>query len=134
MALEKGQQKIACEICVTTTTDQEIANIQKCLAGGYGTVLVVARDAKTLRAIQSAAEATLTAETLSQVCFLSPEEFVAYLEQVAAAEASTQESVRGYKVKVNYRPVSEADAKARREALSKVLLDRAKRGKKKPDS
>ncbi len=53
---KKGQQKIACEVCVTTTTDQELVKIQKCLAGGYGTMIVVARDAKkTLRAVQSTA-------------------------------------------------------------------------------
>jgi len=54
-----------------------------------------------LRKIQPAAEAALTAETLARVRFLSPEEFIAYLNELAAAEASREDTVRGYKVKVN---------------------------------
>lgn len=134
VSLKIGEQKVACEICVTTTSEHELANIQKCLAAGYATVVLIARDAKALRAVQSAAEAALAAETLEHLRFLSPEEFLSYLEELSAAAASTEESVRGYKVKVNYKPVSKSEAEARRQALSKILLERAKRGKKKSEA
>ena len=131
VSIEKGDQKIACEISITTTSEQEIGNIQKCLAAGYATVVVLAADAKTLRKLQSAAEASLTAETLTNVRFLQPEEFIAYLDELAAAAASSEDTVRGYKVKVSYRPVSEAEAEARRQAISKVITKRL-RGPKPP--
>jgi len=134
VSLEKDEQKIACEISVTTTNEQELGNIQKCLAAGYTTVVAIAGEAKVLRKLQAAAEAALTSETLSRVRFLSPEEFVAYLDELAAAGASREDTVRGYKVKVNYKPVSEADTEARRQAISKVLLEGMGRVKKGPKS
>lgn len=124
VSLERESQKIACEISVTTTNEQELGNIQKCLASGYATVIALASDAKALRKLRTAAEAALSTETLSHVRFLSPEEFIAYIDEVAAAEASSEGNVRGYKVKVNYKPVSEADAEARRKAISNILANR----------
>jgi hypothetical protein len=129
VSLEKGDQRIACEISITTTSEQEIGNIQKCLAAGYATVVVLSADAKTLRKLQAAAEASLTPETLTSVRFLQPEEFIAYLDELAAAEASGEDTVRGYKVKVNYKPVTEAEAEARRQAISKVVMNRLRRPK-----
>jgi hypothetical protein len=35
------------------------------------------------------------------VRFLSPEEFIAYLNEIATADASRDDTVRGYEVKVN---------------------------------
>jgi hypothetical protein len=129
VSLEKSDQKIACEICITTTSEQELGNIQKCLAAGYATVVVLAGDPKTLRKLQTAAEAALGPDTLTRVRFLQPEEFVAYIDELAAAEASREDTVRGYKVKVNYKPVSEAEAEARRQAISKVIMKRLRRPK-----
>lgn len=62
--------------------------------------MTLAGDPRTLRKIQMAAEAALTAQTLTRVRFLSPEEFIAYLNEIAAAEASRDDTVRGYEVKV----------------------------------
>lgn len=130
MALERGDQKIACEISVTTTSEQELDNIQKCVVAGYAAVVALAGDAKTLRKLQSAAEAALNPETLSRVRFLQPEEFITYLDELAAAEASRDDTVRGYKVSVKYKPVSKEEAEARRQAISKVVTDSLRRGKK----
>lgn len=131
VSLEKNGQKIACEICVTTTAEHELANLQKCLAAGYAMVIAVPRDAKILRRFQTIAEKELSSETLSNVRFFTPEDFIAYLDEVAATEASQETTVRGYKVKVNYKPVNKEDADARRRAISDVISKNLRRRKRK---
>ncbi len=129
VSLEKGERKIACEISVTSTTEYELGNIQKCLAAGYETVVLLSSEAKVLRKQQAAAEGALEPETLKRVRFLQPEDFITYLDELAAGEASGEETLRGYRVKTRYRPVGEAEARARRQAISQVLLHGRKRVK-----
>jgi hypothetical protein len=126
VSLERGEQKIACEISITTTDEHELGNIQKCLAGGYATVIAIAANAKALHRLQKAAEAALSAQALGQVRFLQPEEFIAYLDELSASEASREETVRGYRVKVNYQPLSAEEAERRRQAIARVLGGRRK--------
>ncbi len=116
-------------LSVTTTTEQELANIQKCLAAGYNIVIAIPRDAQTLRRLQTVADTALAAETLSRVRFLSPEDFIGYLDELAAVEASHEATVREYKVKVNYKPVSDDEAAARRQAISQIITKNIRRPK-----
>src|SRR5262249_3120389 len=44
VALEKGSLSIACEVSVTTDPDHEIGNVQKCLAAGFETVILVSSE------------------------------------------------------------------------------------------
>ena len=37
VALAQGETRIACEISVTTTPEQELQNVRKCLTAGYET-------------------------------------------------------------------------------------------------
>jgi len=127
VALEKGERRIACEISVTTSADHEIGNIQKCLASGYETVLVVSSDPKTLRAVRAAVEKQLEPSTLDRIQFLPSEDFSGYLDELSADDAGHEETVRGYKVRTRFKSVSEAEAKARKQAISQVLLKRRKR-------
>src|SRR5439155_2897056 len=99
----------------------ELGNIQKCLAAGYDEVLVIANPKKALRSLERQAAEALSPESVERVKFLSPEELVTYLDERDAAAASRTQTVRGYKVKVNYKPVSAADAAARKQAISRVL-------------
>ena len=43
VSLERNRRKIACEISISSTDDQELKNVQKCLAAGYEKVVVVLR-------------------------------------------------------------------------------------------
>jgi len=55
------------------------------------------------------------------------------LEEQAAGEASKEERVKGYKVKVEFQPVAEAEKRTKREAVAQVIfqaLRRLKKGKK----
>ena len=45
-----------------------------------------------------------------------------YLEEEAAKDSSKEDRVKGYKVKVNYQPVSSSEKKIKREAVAQVIL------------
>lgn len=126
VSLEKGEQKIACEISVTTETDHEIDNIQKCLAGGYETVVALSSDPKTVRRLKERASAVLESGTQARVRFLQPEDLVLFLDELAAGEASGETTVRGYRVKRRYQAVSPEEAELRKQAIAQVLGGRAK--------
>jgi hypothetical protein len=51
-----------------------------------------------------------------------PDEFVSYLESEEAGAAALEETVRGYKVKVQYKAVEEPEKKARKQAISQVIF------------
>ncbi len=129
VSLEKGERRIACEISVTTETDHEIDNIQKCLAGGYETVVALSSDLKAVRRLKDRAMTVLESTTLTRVRFLQPEDLVLFLDELAAGEASGETTVRGYRVKRRYQPVSPEEAEMRKQAIAQVLGGRG-RGRK----
>lgn len=126
VSLEKGERRIACEISVTTETDHEIDNIQKCLAGGYETVVALSSDPKVVRRLKERAAPVLEPETFSRIRFLQPEDLVVFLDELAAGEASGEATVRGYRVKRRYQPVSPEEAEMRKQAIAQVLGGRTK--------
>ena len=46
VALEKGSRRIACEVSVTTDPAHEVGNVQKCLAAGFETVVLISSEKK----------------------------------------------------------------------------------------
>ncbi|MFQ5799714.1 MAG: hypothetical protein ACE5H0_13620, partial [Bacteroidota bacterium] len=118
VGLEQNGKKIACEISVSTTEEQELQNIMKCLTAGYDSVVVCAKDRKRLEKIQSFAVQRLDTAEQTKVLFLEPQALFFYLEEKVAAEASEevkQARVKGYRVKVQYQAVSDAEKKKKRE-------------------
>jgi len=59
--------------------------------------------------------------------FFQPEELFFYLEKEAAGKAGKEERVKGYKVKVKFQPVAEAEKKTKREAVGHVILQALRR-------
>ena len=129
VSLEKNREKIACEISITTTGNQELQNIEKCLAAGYEKVILCSPEKKTLENVKSLASQKLKESDQKNVLFFQPEELFFYLEKEAAIEASKEERVKGYKVKVQYQPVEETEKKTKREAIAQVILQALKRMK-----
>jgi predicted DNA-binding transcriptional regulator AlpA len=87
VALEKSGRAIACEISVTTDTEHEVGNVQKCLAGGFEQVIVVSSDKKALSKIHGAAAEALPKEQLKKIRFMAPEELFSYIESLDATIA-----------------------------------------------
>ncbi len=134
VSLTRGEERIACEISVTTEVAHEIGNAEKCLAAGYETVALLASDAKVRRKLQSALETDLTPESLARTRVLDVDGLLAVLDQEAAAAAGGEAVVRGYRVKVAYSPVGASETAARRSAVSQVLARRLKRAPRRDDT
>ena len=118
VALRQGDVSIACEISVTTNAKHELGNIEKCLTAGYDKVAVVAETRKQLNAIKKQA-AKLPEKLSERLLFLIPDELVQHLDEIAAQNTSTEQTVRGYKVKVNRKATK--DAADRRSVVAKVV-------------
>lgn len=127
VALETDEIKIACEISVTSTAEYELGNVQKCLAAGYDTVIVVSADEKTLKKAEKYISGRLDKKDLERVSFLSPEDLFAFLGEIP--NSRTEEVVGGYKVKVRVKPGSKEDAATRKKAISDVILSAMRRMK-----
>jgi hypothetical protein len=129
VSLEYDGRKIACEISVTTTDEQELSNIEKCLGAGYEKVILCSPEKKSLEKIRNLISKRLKPTDQGKVLFFQPEELFFYLEKEAAAFAGKEERIKGYKVKVQFQPVREAEKKTRREAVGQVILQALRRMK-----
>lgn len=127
VALETDETKIACEISVTSKPQYELGNVQKCLAAGYDTVVLVSADDKTLKKAEKHITAKLDKAHLPKVNFFSPEDLFAFLGEIP--NSRTEEIVGGYKVKVRVKPGSKEDAATRKKAISDVILSAMRRMK-----
>jgi hypothetical protein len=129
VSLETESLRIACEISVSSTEDQEVKNIEKCLAAGYDAVLLCSPEKKPLEKVRKALGLKLDQFSQKKVFFLQPDELMFFLEEQAARLESKEQRVKGYKVKVQYQPVKEPDKKVKREAVAKVILRSMRRMK-----
>jgi len=127
IALERNGKKIACEISITSTDEQEVKNIEKCLAAGYEKVIVCSPDKKTLGSIKALVYQKIAESEQRILFFFQPEELLMFLEEESAAELAKEERVKGYKVKVKYQAASEGEKKAKREAVANVIIQALKR-------
>jgi hypothetical protein len=112
----------AVEISVTTPAEYERENVRKCLRSGFSRVaLVHAKSARSQGRYQDVVGEGLSTEERERLTFLLPEELPDYIAALAAPPAPTERVVRGYKVKVTQTSVSPEEARARREALARLL-------------
>ena len=104
VALEKGDRRVAVEICVSSPIDWEIGNVQKCLAAGFEQVVSVAVEQRSARKLKKAVIEGF-GEAVPNVHVLSPEELFVFLDGLDEATATPTERVsRGYKVRVTRSP------------------------------
>jgi hypothetical protein len=128
--LEKNGNTIACEVSVTTGTTWELHNIAKCLAAGYGTVVVCSTDKKTIAGLRTAVLQAIPESDRARVFVFDPDELIFYFRELAAKEASYETTIKGYRVKVEYKAVSPEVAKMKRQTIAKILFDSVLRQKK----
>jgi hypothetical protein len=129
VALERNGKRIACEISVTTGEKWEMQNIQKCITAGFALVVQLSTDRKYIESIQKEIEKSLEVASRAKVMVLEPEAFFAYLDQEIAKEAKTETRIKGYRVNVEYDPISEAEMQKKRESVAKVVIDSMKKMK-----
>jgi hypothetical protein len=52
---------------------------------------------------------------------------LSFLDEEEAKAATTEQTVKGYKVKVKYRALNESERKSRRQAIAQTILQSMKR-------
>jgi Type IV secretion-system coupling protein DNA-binding domain len=122
VALEKDPTSIACEVSITSTPEQELGNIRKCISAGFTSIVLVSPEKKVLNKAKELISVELSEAEARQVQFLTPEELFGFIESLDAKAAGKEETVRGYKVKVQYQPLEESDKKVRKQAVSQVIF------------
>ncbi|HEX4007110.1 MAG TPA: type IV secretion system DNA-binding domain-containing protein [Acidobacteriaceae bacterium] len=130
VALEKDGRAIACEISITTSVEHEVGNVQKCLAAGFEHVVLLASDRKVIAKAKESINGLLGETESEKVRVLTPEDFFAFVETLEADTSAREDTVRGYKVKVQYEHVPEGEQKSRKQAISKVIQEGLKKLKK----
>lgn len=130
VGFERNGKRIACEISLTSTDEQELSNIEKCLVAGYDRVILCSPERKTLKKVKVLTTQKLEESEQEKVLFFQPEELFFYLEEETASKASKEERVKGYKVKVKFQPVAEAEKRTKREAVAQVIVQALRRLKK----
>lgn len=118
VALYSERLSIACEVSVTTATEHELGNIQKCLAAGFSQVWLIIPNPKRRAALTRAASKLSRAASIK--C-LGIEDVSEALEACAPQPRPADQMVGGYKVKVSRGSSSPEDKAQRRAAIAEVL-------------
>lgn len=124
-----GRKEIACEVSITTSAEQELGNIEKCIRAGYDRVFLCSPERKTLEKVKTFVAKEVAESDRDKILFLLPEELLFLFEEEAASAAGKEERIKGYKVKVNYQPVQEAEKRTKRQAIAQVFLKSFRRKK-----
>jgi DNA helicase HerA-like ATPase len=131
VAIEREGLSIGCEISVTTPVKHELNNVSKCLAAGFDYAVLVSSDKRVLASAEEAISSELHLEQQQRVRYLTPEGFIGFLEELEAKSRATSKTVRGYKVNVKYRALSDEDKDARKKLIADVISKSLRKNKKK---
>lgn len=126
VALLREGLSIACEIAGTTSIEQEIGNIEKCLAAAFQHVVAVSLDTAFLRKLDKALSERMESTALERVSLYSPEELLTFLKSCAAGETK-HGRIAGYNVTVRHRESHAGDAEDRRRTIAEVMLKSVRR-------
>jgi len=122
--LSRGEETLFCEISVTTSREHELGNVRKCFEAGGTRVVVLASTERQRTSLRNYMGLMLSADELSRVTFLVPEEVESFFEafrQVSPTPEAAPTVTRGYTVKSKVKFSSPDEALARRNALARVM-------------
>ncbi len=124
VALERESLAIACEISVTTGVEQEVGNALKCLSAGFDRVVLISLKKNHLAKLRAALEEKLSKDDLFRLFFHNPEELPSFLDGLPPA--AKEETVGGYRVKVDYEAPDETAKASRSRAIADLIARRMK--------
>ncbi|MEI8233301.1 MAG: type IV secretion system DNA-binding domain-containing protein [Verrucomicrobiota bacterium] len=115
VSLEREDQKIACEVSVTTNAEHEVANVQKCLDAGYGTVILIVPQKDRLLGLVKTLESCLPEESMQRVHVCPPNRVGSLLKKLIRRfkrSGPSASQYAGYKVTRKYAEEPDNDARA----------------------
>ena len=129
VSLERGNEKIACEISVTTKDEHELQNIVKCFRAGYQKILICTPEKKRIDSLKNLISERLESAQSDNIFLILPDDLYLFFEQHTKEEPkqSTEKIVKGYRVKIEYNEISDAEKKQKREAIGGVIANSLKR-------
>jgi hypothetical protein len=87
-------------------------------------------DEKRIAGFKKALQPILPEAEFSKLRIVTPEDLFLFIEELDVKDATTSETVKGYKVKVTHKAVDEETKKQHQAMLSKIVADSLKRKKK----
>ncbi|MBI3818856.1 MAG: type IV secretion system DNA-binding domain-containing protein [Planctomycetes bacterium] len=125
--LERTDAKIACEISVTSTPEQEVGNLQKCIASGCARVVLLSPSRRVLQQTEALAKTSLDRAALARVVFFTPEEFLTFLDELGIPNDPQESTVLGYRVRTNIRPATASEGDSKRDSIVQTIMRSLKR-------
>ncbi len=109
--------------------EHERENVRKCLAAGYPRLAVILAKSRATQGRYGAALLDgLSADERARVLLLTPEEVPVFIASLAPPPVPTETIEKGYRVKVSYDQTTPEEARARREAVAKVIAAALRNG------
>ncbi|HZH99307.1 MAG TPA: hypothetical protein VEX38_10075, partial [Fimbriimonadaceae bacterium] len=131
VSLEADHLKVACEVAVTSDVADEVENVRKCLAAGYGAVISVATEKARLVTLAQAYADAFSGTDAKRVHVCPPRGLGALLKKLLRQSRQTASEAAqsgGYKIKRKYaNDASDEDAR-KTEAEFFRLIGRTLRG------
>ena len=124
LLLERSDQRIACEISVSTTIDHEVGNVRKCLKAGFSRVAIICTGEDRLRKIAAAVTGSLGPEATAQVGYYEPDQFIAYLKTLPTPQPKDSVTTRhGYRVKRSTPKLTPEERRQREETARQMMAE-----------
>jgi hypothetical protein len=120
--IERDGPLAAIEISVSTPVEWEKENLAKCLAANVSRVAFVLAKSKTVQAgYRTALSEAIPEGERERVVFLTPEQLPEFILSLAPPPDTQDRIVKGYRVKGSFKKTSADDAKARQDAIAKLI-------------
>ena len=125
--IETQTRQIAIEVALKSPIEQEVRNIAKAIETGISRVVVVSDSAAHLGSIREAAEGANLDGLTDRVTFIHEDEIGEFLNSLRSSIPPSETSMLGYKVTTKYNKLSEAEQRARKEAMHRALNEARRR-------
>lgn len=119
VALYRDALKIACEISVTTGSDQELRNVEKCFAAGFGHVIVISDEPRHLATLRKSIGPELDEAFAEKVSYCAGSDLPSVLRNLAPPVQ--EQTVRGYRVRTKRVESDSTAATMKRKAVVDVI-------------
>ena len=130
--IESGGLTVACEICVTTSIDHELANVRKCLRSGHTNIFAICLSKTRHQQLQNTIQQCLTQTEQAGIKCIRPDEFQESLSELItetrhSSPDSTKTTVFGkYRVSSKYANLDEEERLKKESILRQIITDALK--------
>ncbi len=128
VALLREDQRIACEISISTTAEQELGNARKCLSLDFQLIALILADDRRRTQLSNAIATSFSPSEQSRLRCFTAEEFIAYLTTLPEAPVSKpgEKTIRGWKVKRTHVKLTDEERAAKSKAAFELLAQEMK--------